>query len=324
MIFCDYLKDKLLVIIFNIFCMILLSIYLIILNNSFDAVLLIDIVWCLVVILFLEIDYYKRKKYFEEILKMLDELEEKFLISDIILKPQKLEDEIYGKILRSCNKAMLEKITQIKHERKEYKEYIEQWIHEIKIPLSALKLICENNKNDVTKKILFELERTNKYIEQALFYARSENVEKDYLIREFSLEEIVNKAISENKTFLIGNRVSVKVECNHNVYTDNKWIIFILSQIITNSVKYGAKNLKIYSCKNDGKVELCVNDNGVGISEADLPRIFEKGFTGNNGHTNQKSTGIGLYLCKKLCDKIEVEIEVSSKQGEFTEVRLIF
>ena len=322
--FYDYFKDKLLVIVLNIFCMILLSLYLSMFGNRKEEILIIDFAWCFVMTIFLYTDYFRRKKYLKEILEILQELKEKYLISDIISKPQKLEDKIYQNILRSCNKAMLEKINNIKHERSEYKDYIEQWVHEVKIPLSAAKLICDNNKNDVTKRILFQLEKTDKYVEQALFYARSETVEKDYLIKETELEDIVNKAVFSNKQLLISSKVNVKIDCKHNVYTDNKWIIFILNQLIVNSVKYGAKNLEFFSTKNDEKVTLSIKDDGIGISKADLPRVFEKGFTGSNGHNNQKSTGIGLYLCKKLCEKIGVEIEINSKNGEFTKIILIF
>ena len=129
---------------------------------------------------------------------MLDELDKKYLITDIIEFSQSMEDDFYYHIMRICNKAMLDEIYQEKRERLEYKEYIEQWIHDIKNPLATVKLICDNNRSEATTKILIETSRINNYIEQALYYARSANVEKDYLIREVLLSEIISKVLHKN------------------------------------------------------------------------------------------------------------------------------
>ena len=210
---------------------------------------------------------------------------------------------------------MLEQIAKIRNERKEYREYIEQWIHEVKTPISALKLLCANNKNEFSKNILIELNKIQHMSEQALFYARSECVEKDYHISEQLLSDIIHEAIMDNKPLLINNNVSIEVEnCQINVFTDEKWIVFILNQLISNCIKYRREHLEIhfYTELENDFVHLNITDNGIGIKEDEVSQIFEKGFTGSNGRTHIHSTGIGLYLCKKLCDKLGVGIRAES------------
>lgn len=172
--------------------------------------------------------------------------------------------------------------------------------------------------------------KVENYIEQALFYARSSTVEKDYYIKKCRLKDIVNESIRRNKTALMQEKASMDLhDLEVEVNTDSKWIIFILNQILQNSCKYRKKeeNLKIqiYAKSRKENVILWIKDNGIGIAKGEMTRVFEKGFTGTNGRmSNQKSTGIGLYLCKKLCDKLGVAIELNSQQNEGTEIRLVF
>ena len=153
------------------------------------------------------------------------------------------------------------------------------------------------------------------------------SVEKDYLIKEVSLSEIIHASIAENKQFLLQNHVSVEVrDCNDTVYTDEKWIRFIMNQLISNAVKYSEKEPKIIFETNSGQgqIVLMISDNGIGISESDLSRIFDKSFTGENGRIGKNSTGIGLFLCKRLCEKLGIGIAVKSKSGQGTQVELYF
>ena len=218
---------------------------------------------------------------------------------------------------------MLENVNKYKYMTEDYKEYIELWIHEIKIPISASKMVIENNKNAITKSIDEELDKVENYIEQALFYARSNTVEKDYYIRKVVLKEIVNESIKKNKSSLIQEKISIDI---HDL--ENKWIVFILNQIIQNSIKYRKKEnsvMEIYANQGKENVILYIKDNGIGIKQGEITRVFEKGFTGTNGRlSNKKSTGIGLYLCKKLCNKLGIGIELNSVQNEGTEVKLVF
>ena len=190
-------------------------------------------------------------------------------------------------------------------------------------------MVIENNKNAITKSIDEELDKVENYIEQALFYARSNTVEKDYYIRKVVLKEIVNESIKKNKSSLIQEKISIDIhDLDIEVNTDNKWIVFILNQIIQNSIKYRRKEnsaIEIYANQGKENVILYIKDNGIGIKQGEITRVFEKGFTGTNGRlSNKKSTGIGLYLCKKLCNKLGIGIELNSVQNEGTEIRLVF
>lgn len=319
-----YLKDKSIPIVLQVSGILVVSMFLNILENPTDAILLMACGCIFVTMLYYFVDYRARKQYFDTILSCLEELDKKYLISDVLENPQKLEDKIYRSILYHGNKAMLEEISKTKQEQSNYQEYIEQWVHEVKTPLAAMKLIYENNRTPETKKMLLEIERANRYVEQVLYYARSDNVEKDFLIREVELSDIVRRSILNNKQLLRENQIKVRVECADPVYTDSKWITFILDQCIVNSVKYGAKQLVFKSETMKHKTFLYLIDDGIGILEEDLPRIYEKGFTGNNGHNQGKSTGIGLYLCKKMSEKLDIELRVESESGSYTKVILIF
>lgn len=276
------------------------------------------------------IEYLSKKRFYKKLLKMLKDLDEKYLITELIEKTTYIEEKLLKEILEDTNKSMLENVNKYKYMTEDYKEYIELWIHEIKLPIAASKMVIENNKNETTKSIAEELDKVENYIEQALFYARSNTVEKDYYIKANKLSDIANESIKRNKNVLIQDKISVELtDLDINVYTDAKWVIFILSQIIQNSTKYmkqeDRRKIEIYAKEKAEKVILYVKDNGVGIPEADLNRVFEKGFTGTNGRLqNKKSTGIGLYLCKKLCTKLQIGIEIESKLKKGTNVKLIF
>ena len=224
---------------------------------------------------------------------------------------------------------MLENVNSYKQLQEDYKEYIELWIHEIKIPIATSKLIIENNKNEITKSIDEELDEIENYTEQALFYARSNTVNKDYVVTKSNLKEIVNEAILKSKRALLSNKISIELnDLEKEVFTDSKWATFIINQIIQNSIKYSKKEdkkIQLYAKSNNENIILYIKDNGIGIKKGEITRVFEKGFTGENGRIiNKKSTGIGLYLCQKLCNKLGLGIELNSEKDIGTEVRIIF
>lgn len=313
-----YWKQRIPLICLHLICMISLTIFLLANKNSIDSIVLILLVWSVILSLYLIKKYFSSKKQACKLLGLNESLTERYLFSEIMDMPEKAEDQVYYQILKSSNKSMLEKINLIYHEKMEYKEYVEQWIHEIKTPITAMKLICENNRSSLMKELLVELEKTNGYTEQALYYARAEHMEKDYLVRELRVFDVVHQAIAENKYLLLQQGVRIDLmENDDTVFSDEKWLCFILNQLIVNAVKYRSDYplLRFYTETNSGKVILFVEDNGIGIDECDLPRIFEKGFTGKNGrNATQNATGIGLYLCRKMCNKLGVEIAAKSSK----------
>jgi len=324
-----FLKEKAITILLLLFSIITIEIFLMAYNVGMFIKIYIPLVIMGLYVVSIAIEYFKKKKFYDNLSNMLEELEEKYLITEIINTPDFLEGKILKNTIEAIDKSMLENVNKYKYMTEDYKEYIELWIHEIKIPIAASKMVIENNKNEVTKSIDEELNKVENYIEQALFYARSNTVEKDYYIRKVVLKEIVNESIKKNKSSLIQEKISINI---HNldieVNTDNKWIVFILNQIIQNSIKYRKKEksiIEIYANQGKENVILYVKDNGIGIRQGEITRVFEKGFTGTNGRlSNKKSTGIGLYLCKKLCNKLGIGIELNSVQNEGTEIRLVF
>ena len=324
-----FFKEKAITILLLLFGIITIEIFLMAYNVGMFIKIYIPLIIMGLYVVSIAIEYFKKKKFYDNLSNMLEELEEKYLITEIINTPDFLEGKILKNTIEAIDKSMLENVNKYKYMTEDYKEYIELWIHEIKIPIATSKMVIENNKNEVTKSIDEELNKVENYIEQALFYARSNTVEKDYYIRKVVLKEIVNESIKKNKSSLIQEKISINI---HNldieVNTDNKWIVFILNQIIQNSIKYRKKEksiIEIYANQGKENVILYVKDNGIGIRQGEITRVFEKGFTGTNGRlSNKKSTGIGLYLCKKLCNKLGIGIELNSVQNEGTEIRLVF
>lgn len=322
----QYLKNQLPVILINLLGMLALALFLIASGNGIQTVLFILVVWLIVLASCLLLFYFYRKKYLNKLLDMTEQLKERYLLPEIMQEPERADEQVFYQIMKMAEKSMLERIGEVQRERKEYKEYIEQWIHEVKTPITAIKLICENNRCSFTRELMAELENINRFTEQALYYARSEHTEKDYSVREINLSDVVHGAIADNKYLLRQNNVAVTVEdAEYSIYSDDKWLRFILDQLISNAVKYRADQpaLHFFAVKENDSIILSVEDNGIGIPQSDLPRIFEKGFTGQNGRMIRSSTGIGLYLCRRLCDKLGIGISASS-EGKGTAISLSF
>lgn len=322
-----YWKQQLPCLLVNVFCMVGLAVFLRAVGNSPDSIALVLLVWAIVLAACSAKRYHDRKAQLDRLLELAEQMEERYLLAEVMEKPERADDQVYYRLLKMAGKSMLEQIEKEKRERAEYKEYVEQWVHEVKTPITAMRLLCENHRSAWTKELLAELEKTTSFTEQALYYARSEHTEKDYLVREIRLFDVVHQAIAENKYLLLNSGVRIDLqETEDAVYSDEKWLCFILDQLIVNAVKYRTEQpvLRFYTERRGGQIVLCVQDNGVGIDAGDLPRIFEKGFTGKNGRkTGQNATGMGLYLCRRLCDKLDIGISAVSA-GDGTAIRLAF
>lgn len=323
----DYLKDRILVVILHLFCMFFLFGFLRITGYPADSCTLIGGLWLLVAGAFFGVDFWRRRKYFLEMSEILKQMDERFLLGELMPDSARLEDRIYKDMIRLSNKSVIERIHAIEQERKEYREFVESWVHEIKAPITAVALICENHKEELTRRIGIENRKIESFVDMALYYARAGEVYKDYMIRKTELSEVVSEVLAANKYYLIQNSIQAEVHCIHDVYTDKKWIAFIVNQLILNSVKYkkgggGKLSIRTEECK--GGVRLLLKDDGVGIKKEEISRVFEKGFTGSNGRQNGRATGMGLYLCKNLCKKLGIEIAIFSGEGKGTTVVLEF
>lgn len=324
--FLDYLKDKLLLCILHGVCMGLLTIFLRLTSYPLDYCAIILLCWCLILFLWLFARYFSRKTYFNKLISITDNLDKRYLLGELMPVSFSLEDRLYREIIRKSNKSVIERIRKIEDEKREYREYIESWVHEIKAPITAIELNCTNNRDERGRYIATENRKVENYVDMALYYARLDEVYKDYIILETDLSKAANDVFMKNKDYLIMSRIQAEVDCPDKVFTDKKWIEFILNQLVQNSAKYSKGNAHIRISTEKGRqgVLLKVRDNGIGIKKEELPRIFEKGFTGTNGREVKRSTGMGLYLCERLCEKLGISISASSLEGEWTEVVLEF
>lgn len=285
---------------------------------------------CFLAIIFFAcvVDYLNQRKRVQHLLESLDSLDQKYLVAEIVDKPKTELEKVYFHLLKTALKDMTDEVGRVRRLNGEYKDFIEQWIHEIKVPITGIQLICENNKTEVMRKIITQTELIEQDVERVLFYARLGNVEKDYLIKEISLKQCVMEVLARNKQFLIQNGVRVEAETiPDTVYSDNKWVCFILNQIIFNSIKYRGTEppvIQIQSQDLGNYVSLSITDNGIGIKQSELSRVFDKGFVGSNGRTGKNATGIGLYLCDQLCIKLGIGIDIKSEVGVYTTVLLYF
>ncbi|MGM9988074.1 MAG: sensor histidine kinase [Bacillaceae bacterium] len=321
-----YMKEKRFFLLINMLLYILFSIFLYKIHVSISFIIIIGIVWFVPLLLSYGMEYMKRRRFYWDLSDGFQSLDKKYILPEIIEEPSFLEGKIVYDILTETSKQMHEHVNMYKDDQLEYREYIETWVHEIKTPIASTKLILENGK-DISS-IYDELQKVEALVEQVLYYARSSQVSKDYIVREFPLRTIVTKVVQKNAKSFIYKKIKLNLaEIEGVVYSDVKWAEFILNQIVVNAINYCVKpnsEIKIYTTKEAYSLILTIEDNGIGIAEKDIARVFEKGFTGENGREYRKSTGMGLYLCKKLCEKLHLGINIESQKDIGTKVHLIF
>lgn len=324
----DYLKDKSLYLAVNLMTFIIVATLMYFSNVSTVVIFMTWCIWFLPLLIYIIIEYIKYKKYFDNIENVLKSLDKKYLLPEVIEEPNSIIGEEINDILKEISRDMHEHVKYYRNMQEEYREYIEMWVHEIKTPIASSKLLIENNYNDLTRKIDIQIDRIENFVEQVLYYSRSDEVGKDYIIKKVELLPLVKNVIRKNQRDFISKRIRLQLgELNEVVYSDSKWIEFILNQILINSIKYSKgkdDKIQIESKEISNTVVLTIEDEGVGIIERDLDRVFEKGFTGENGRKFGKSTGIGLYLCKKLCNKLGLGLEIQSKVNVGTKISIIF
>ncbi len=319
-----YIEEKIWLILFYILFIFIQLVFSYLLGFEMSVMFLLFLISALLLIIYLFFDYRKIKKQSIKIKSLTDNLEEKYLISEVLKKPKDIKGEAYYYALKKASKSMNDEISKLEHKYQDYKEYIESFVHEVKTPISALLLYSDNHKDAELKG---EIQKIDNLVEQVLFYARSENPQKDYFIKSISLDEIVHQVIMQNKDYFLTNNIIINTNnLKHIVATDEKWVIFVINQITNNSIKYmdkKDKKISIQAQNLKNEVLLEIKDNGVGILESDLSRVFEKGFTGSN-RKNTRSTGMGLYLASKICYKLGLEINVTSKYKEWTKISIGF
>ena len=324
-----YLRSNYLIILLFIVIISIINLMLVSFKVENQAIMGINLTAILGFIIYVVYDFGRRKKFYNKFLNDLDLLDKKYLITEMIEKPNFYDGEILHDALYEIDKSMAEKIKEYSLSIQDFKEYIEMWIHEVKLPLSSINLMIHNNKELSDKKIVEQLKRIDDDVEQVLYYVRSENAAKDYLIKETELNKVIGNVAMKNKDILLENKIDFIVDVeDKKVLTDSKWLEFIVNQIVSNSIKYirsGVKHfIKIIAEENNKNIILKIYDNGIGIEKSDISKVFDKTFTGSNGRKIETSTGMGLYIAKQLCKKLGHKITIDSKENEYTEVSILF
>ena len=272
-------------------------------------------------------DFQRRSRYYNRIFELLSRLDEKTLLTEIAERPYFLDGQIISDILRQNNKYQNDQIAEMQRQNREYRDFLDTWVHEIKTPITSARLIVENEKTSITLKIDDELRKIDHFVELVLYYARSSDIEKDFKVESTTVKELVSMALKTYSKAMIqaGGHIDME-QLDVPVCADRKSCAFVIGQIISNAIKYRQEDFILHFSTRIEKNRIClmIHDNGIGIAAADLPRVFEKGFTGENGRRYPKSTGIGLYLCKRLCDKMNIELLINSISGKGTTLTIYF
>ena len=266
--------------------------------------------------------FLRKKRFYGGLLSNLERLDQKYLLPEMLEEPDFAEGRAVCEVLRETDKSMCERIAEYRRENADFREYIELWVHEIKLPLAGLRLMCHN---DGQAKYASQLRRVDDCVENVLYYARSGSAEKDYLIKPVSLSRVFADIAVRSREELLERGISLRTEnLGVSVLTDGKWLGFMLGQLMGNSMKYGAKEIAVTAEDFPDRTVLRFRDDGIGIPESDLPYIFEKSFTGENGRAHGRATGMGLYLVKKLCGKLGHSVTANSEKGKYTEIVITF
>lgn len=233
---------------------------------------------------------------------------------------------VYQTVERACDLANAE-LTEALESNAAYRDYIELWIHETKTPIAAAKLAAQRIGGEEAHNVGRELERIERQVEQALYYARSTAVSNDYEIRETNLAQLCAEACKRNGRFLIeqGTTPAFAIASDLTVLTDAPWLLFMLSQVVVNAAQYGARTIAFAAETHGegtphGHTVLEVRDDGAGVAAADMPRVFERGFTGTNGRVRGNATGMGLYLVASMAASLGIGLSLRSEEGAGTTV----
>ncbi len=232
-----------------------------------------------------------------------------------------IEEWDYQEAVKALQKAATDMEAAFTARCDEIMEYYTVWVHQIKTPITSMRLTLQREDTPLSRKLSSDLLQIEGYVEMALVFMRLDSDSSDYVIRKQDIDGILKQAIAKFASEFIDREIRLVYEpIKETAVTDEKWFSFVVEQILSNALKYTRKG-SIRICMR-GEKTLCIEDTGIGISPEDLPRIFEKGYTGGNGRLDKRASGIGLYLCKRICDKLEIGLHVASELGKGTAVSL--
>lgn len=232
-----------------------------------------------------------------------------------------INDYGYQRIIRSLQKEISQLESDSNNRFNDMVDYYTVWAHQIKTPIASMRLTLQNEDTPLSRKLLSDLFRIEQYVEMIMAFLRLDSTSSDYVFKEHNIDTIIRQAVKKYANEFIDRKISLVYNpIDYTVVTDDKWFSFVIEQILSNALKYTQKgSIKIYMNEN---MMLCIEDTGIGIAPEDLPRIFEKGYTGYNGRSDKKASGLGLYLCKRICKNLDTGITVLSEIDKGTIVRI--
>ena len=323
----EFLSDRLGGLLLHGAGMAALSVFLLATGTAPGVLTIVLLAWLLGLAAVLAADYCKARAHLQELEAIMDGLDQKHLFAECAPMPRGAYERRLFHLLRRSGRAMVGAVSDARASQRDYREYVESWVHEIKAPITAAQLICRNADPGTRRKLLPELAQIENHVERALFYARAESPERDFVVRRTQLSDVAAQALEHHRALLMQSGVRVETQgLSCTVYTDEKWCAFLLGQLLQNAVRYRREGPVIsLSARTLGRqVQLTVADNGIGIPPHELPRVFDRGFTGSNGRVRGGATGMGLYICRKLADFLQIDLSFQSRQGEGTRVTLTF
>lgn len=257
---------------------------------------------------------YRRHKFFEELHRRNTEL------ISALPEPEGIVDSDYQQLISVLKEKIAEITAQTDSRIRDTVDYYTVWAHQIKTPIAAMRLTLQKEDVPEARRLASELSRIEQYVEMVLVFVRLGSDYSDYVFARQDIDEIIRSSVKKFASEFIDRRIRLEYDSvDIQAVTDEKWFAFVVEQLLSNALKYTREgSIKIYS---EGKV-LYIKDTGIGIAPEDLPRVFDKGYTGCNGRTDRRASGLGLYLCRRICQNLGIDISISSTIGEGTTVSL--
>lgn len=316
--FGKYIKDKIaFIVMFIVVCFVYISI-LLMYNLPIGAAVYPAAICTVLILVYLILDYkkaYKKHLMLQSTQKLSADLMEHFP------EIKSIDDSDYQQIIQLLKEEQKQLRTQMDTKYTDMVEYYTIWAHQIKTPIAAMSLKLQNEDSELSRSISEDLFRIEQYVEMVLTFLRLDYDSTDYLIKQYSLDNIIRDTVKKFASQFIRKKIKLDYQSmDVNVLTDEKWLSFVIEQVLSNALKYtvsGSISIYIESPKT-----LCIKDTGIGIAPADLPRIFDKGYTGYNGRSDKKASGIGLYLCKRICNNLHHQITAQSAVGKGTVIKI--
>ena len=331
--FFQYLKDKrsffVLYVIIMIFASLMMIVSSVDTEQAVSNVVYLNMVSFIIAAIYILTGYHYHKRFYRELNDLVQGNHEELLAA--LPEPRNNEQQLYLALLKKMHGVHFNQLQKLYNEKQDHQDFITSWIHEVKVPIAASRLLMENSNGKTVESLVDkfedELDKIDNYVEQALYYSRIDSFSKDYFITEVPLDQAIKKSVKKYAKSFINKHIRFHMQdLQQVVHTDSKWLGFIIDQVFSNALKYTGEGGEVSVQFEEDRKEkrLLIQDTGIGIKPEDINRVFEKGFTGSIGRSHAKSTGIGLYLAKQMALMLGHDLSIQSEEGTYTKVIIHF